>query len=271
MEAVPRPTSNTAPDGFPFEADRYYGHTVVPIFEIPREFEGGGDVEVLDFRGTGFRLGNDLLVTCWHCVEGVPEDRQLAVGYQLGETDENRITSIENLARDPNSSDLALGNVYIDDGVDHAVPSLLELSPDANPTSWLVWPYGYPHTIPELDEGTGRRMFPIALRLLRGSITMRVTRNTPYGRTPSFEVDMLAPEGISGAPLIQSSTNRVIGVIYGTFTTQLAERDIDPRTGEYQPATPRYVTFAGAHRTPSLAELCGPATQGLPLLDYLGV
>jgi hypothetical protein len=44
---------------------------IVPIF-LCREMPDGERPEIIAYSGTGFRLTDDLLIICWHCVEERP-------------------------------------------------------------------------------------------------------------------------------------------------------------------------------------------------------
>jgi hypothetical protein len=87
---------------------------------------------------------------------------------------------------------------------------------------------------------------------------------------PSYELDMPAPEGLSGSPLL-SGDDMVIGVVYGNNEVATIDQfsSIDPTTGERQPEIQRVVSFALAYHTDALSNLTGKATHGVALKEYL--
>ncbi len=92
-----------------------------------------------------------------------------------------------------------------------------------------------------------------------------------YGVVPSYELDMPAPQRLSGAPLFSAVTGEVVGVVYGTNDVGLVEEfsSVNPETGERKPEIHRIVSFALAHYTDTLRLLTGDATQGLALAEYV--
>jgi hypothetical protein len=132
--------------------------------------------------------------------------------------------------------------------------------------------YGYPLMPPPVtDPETGRLVFDLTgPRLLKGYV-MRNFEYRPPGRSgvASSELDMPAPEGLSGAPMVRADTAEVLGVIYGV--NEVAKIDslayVDERTGERRPEIQRLVTFGLAHYTEPLWQASGPATDGRPLQE----
>ena len=89
----------------------------------------------------------------------------------------------------------------------------------------------YGNTLPErTPDGAG---FVTHSRTLRGYITRHFVYERPgRGPTPSFELDMPAPAGVSGAPLLLANPTTVIGVVYGSHGAYSIEEEasIDPVT-----------------------------------------
>lgn len=217
--------------------------------------------------GTGFQLGSDVLVTCWHCVQNENYNYVVSRGEVKGESGRSVVYSLDDVAQDANGSDLATAKIDEDPTIDTAMQ--LRLSDVAAAASSGVWTYGFP--LPRQDrsqDGTVR--FIADGRILRGYLTRSFTYEHPiYGKTASYEIDMPAPEGLSGAPLMLD--NQVIGVMYGENDVATIESfaSIDPETEERSPDVVRLVSFALAHFTSTLHALRGPATENKPLIEYL--
>jgi hypothetical protein len=139
-----------------------------------------------------------------------------------------------------------------------------------------VWSLGYPHTrvepssTPEFDKllrPNGRYMQSYVMRVF--------SYDQPgFGSTRSYELDMPALEGMSGAPIIRLQTQEILGVLYGRNDVEVIEEfgSRDPDTGErLTPEVVRMTYFALAHHTITLGNLKGTATQGLALRQFLRV
>jgi len=185
-----------------------------------------------------------------------------------------RSFELRELAQDAKGSDLALARLQID------IPARmnLQLASVATTSGADVWSYGYPLTT-EITDPTGSRRFHLEPRYLQGYVTRGFWHERPrYGAFPSYELDMPAPEGLSGAPVVRvptlaipGSRPQVVGVVYGRIETGVIEEfvSIDPDTGERRPEVQRVVSFAAAHYTSTLLEASGPATFGHSLAEYI--
>jgi hypothetical protein len=250
------------------EPGRPYHHDVLPLFEI----DPSTDPPSIDaFRGTSFLISDFLLVTCWHCVRDVREGRILVVGSRRNELGEPvdregadwRLDEVVSISQDTNGFDLATGRVTFRQG-----PAALSLAPQSLATGADVWSYGYPFTTPQLHDD--RKRWNIEARYLEGYITRAFWREVGERSIPTYELDMLAPSGISGAPLLDARTGTVCGGVHGSLETTMAETALDPLSGDaVAAATPRYFAFAGAHFTSSLHDLAGDATEQMPLSVFL--
>jgi hypothetical protein len=246
-------------------------HDILPIFLC--EATPAGPLQPVSFVGTGFRVADHILVTCWHCIPETQEGQLLAA---VIEVEDGRYRSFEltDLAQDANASDLALARLSID------IPAQmnLQLASVATTSGADVWSYGYPLTTETLGP-TGAPRFHLEARYLQGYVTRGFWHERPgYGAFPSYELDMPAPGGLSGAPVVRVQTlaNRasrpqVVGVVYGRIETGVIEEfvSIDPDTGERRPEVQRVVSFAAAHYTSTLLEASGPATFDSRLADYI--
>jgi hypothetical protein len=70
---------------------------------------------------------------------------------------------------------------------------------------------------------------------------------------------------------VESGTNRVIGVVYGTLDVGTIEQfsRIDPISGKLEPEIQRVTSFALAHHTDVLRVVTNRLTDGRPLADYV--
>lgn len=236
-------------------------HWVLPIYVFTAPDTGQ---RLVRFAGTGFVAGKGVLITCWHCVpDGLPEGLFYGVLVRAnGGYTARALTMIE---QDPTGKDLATARVS---------PPWPEASPTFTtvPARELedVCAFGYPLSglTPEEHE-VGR--LPLAqLRSLKGYVVRRFHYDQPaHGPTPSYELDMPAPEGLSGAPLM-TLAGEVLGVVYGTNeTARIDEWARVDEEGNRTPEVQRIVSFALAHQTESLLNLSGAATGGRTLRDFL--
>jgi len=177
--------------------------------------------------GTGFRLGPDVLVTCWHCVQNENYAYVLTRGEEEGGAVVYPLTQV---AQDANGTDLATAK--IDEDLTTDVSLRLRLSDLAAPAARNVWTFGYPLPSP-VRRDDGKQRVEIDTRVLRGYLTRSFRYEHPiYGATPSYEIDMPAPAGLSGAPLMLDPDREVIGVMYGENDVETIEAfaTIDPET-----------------------------------------
>jgi hypothetical protein len=124
---------------------------------------------------------------------------------------------------------------------------------------------GYPGTFFELQMD-GHRRFDEQPRYFQGYVTRAFRYRPPSGgrEIPSYELDMPAPGGLSGAPLITTSPafrGQVVGVIYGVYPPFGSQ-------GEAEIGLPPHV-FSLAHYHSALVALRGPVTNNRPLSEIL--
>jgi hypothetical protein len=244
---------------------------VLPIVVAKRE----GYPTPKGFKGTGFLLGKHVFVTCHHCVaEPVGKADTYAVALPIEYAPQLRndvpdakyfISPLRDIEQDPTGLDLATARVGRDPvGLRLAEEGVRTMGED-------VSTYGYPLTedLPHPEEG---RAITLNGRYLKGYSTCTYLNDVPgYRPTPTEELNMPAPRGLSGAPLIRMDSLEVIGVVYGTKDTGTVEEfsRVDEATGERRPELQRITTFAVAHMFDSLYNLSGRATEGMPLGEYL--
>lgn len=235
-------------------------HWVLPILVFTAPEEGQ---RLVRFAGTGFHAGKSVLVTCWHCVsEELPPNQ--FYGVLMREGGGYTARSLAAVEQDPTGKDLATAKI---------APNL-DVSPTftSAPARELedVCAFGYPFSKLTPGEPEVGRLPLIQLRTLKGYVVRRFHHEQPgFGPTHSYELDMLAPEGLSGAPLM-TLAGEVLGVVYGTVETQaITEWAMVDEQGNRTPEIQRIVSFAVAHHTDSLLALSGAATSGRTLREYL--
>jgi hypothetical protein len=229
---------------------------VLPLFAIQP-----GESQPKDFLGTGFLITTGILVTCWHCVRDVlSAGHAVAAAVKTPSGGGYALNVVAELEQDSNETDLAIGTV------EQLATVGLTLAESQLAIGTDVWSYGYPLTRPP-DER--RPEWLLEGRFLQGYVTRLFYYSE--ARIPSYELDMKAPAGLSGAPLVEVGSRRVAGVVYGVNEVALIEQfgRVDPETRVREPEIQRVEAFALAHNTPTIRRLSGAATGGRPLADYL--
>lgn len=215
-----------------------------------------GEPEPIAAVGTGFTFGEQTFVTCWHCVRDPLGEGEFyaAVGRSEGTDgqDYDRYFELQNLERDRNGSDLALARV------DYTVPTRLALA--SQPPGWGqdVMACGYPLPLNTRDAATREPLINTNAMLFKGYV-IRI-RNADFPGQPEtrmYELDMPAPPGLSGSPVLLPDSREVVGVL-------VTER------GYGVPGEPRTIYFAYAHHLWVLRAASGTATGNLPLGQFLG-
>jgi hypothetical protein len=214
--------------------------------------------------GTAFVVTDGVLVTCWHVVRDAIEKNWaiIAAWDQRGDGKFTRI-DVTDIARHPAGDDLATARVDLP-GAGWRIPAReLVLDLGTNVVSM-----GYPLPDVRLDPD-GALTHIVSFRFLKGYLThIPIIERAGYPPAPSFELDMPAPRGISGGPLLHADwSNVLIGVVYGTNAVERIETfaSVDPETGDRTPEVLETVSFALAHTTRTLRSLSGPATGDRPL------
>ena len=248
--------------------DRYsVDRDILPIFVVTSREAGQ---RLVSFQGTGFLIGKQVFVTCWHCVDTpLPNDRFYAVLVKAGQGFNYRAAALIEPEQDCNGTDLATARVNLE-------PELgLTLADSDAPGLVDVWSFGYPFTtlteeIPEVG-----RLPLIEARALKGYIMRSFYYQPPAGELiHSYELDMPAPAGLSGGPVVRIHPVRgardVIGVVHGSNeVATIAELESVDVRGERRPEVQRISSFALAHHTESLRNLTGKATGGRSLAEFL--
>jgi hypothetical protein len=221
-------------------------HHIFPIVRYAETPLGGGPVAV---AGTAFTFGEGTLITCWHCVNlplGPGETYGVAV-RRGGISSPYEFCSIDDLGRDQNGSDLALGRIDWTPG--------RGLSLAEQPADWgeRVESFGYPFplAIPDRTHPVYKAL-TVYSRFFRGYVT-RLAVDEEIGR-PVMELDMHCPPGLSGAPVIREDRREVVGVVFGDKITEASGRALILGRA-------LYLSDVGAARS--------TATGGKALADFL--
>ena len=240
----------------------YLGNDVLPIFVVMKP----DTVTPALFRGTGFLIAPNILITCWHCVSGPLESgqRYTVVAKEGSGYAAHFLLDVE---QHPLGLDLAIARVDL-------VPKfgLMLSAEELSPGDDIVT-YGYPLTDKVLTDSEHIR-FQLNARFLRGYVTQSYYYNHPgFVRTPSYELDIPVPHSLSGAPIIKLKTKEVAGVLFGSLDVCRIEQfpGVDREAGSQQAGIERVASFGLAHYTDSLWSLRGMVTQGKPLREFLGL
>ena len=234
---------------------------IVPIFVVDLT----RPALAVSYEGTGFIIARNLLITCWHCVSSKLEANKQYAAMIWIDSQGWKPFFLSDIEQDANGSDLASANVKLE-------PTMgLTLANQDAGLGAEVWTYGYPFTDVKQNL-SGETDITLHPRYLQGYVMRSFNYQHPqYGRLPSYELDMPAPEGLSGAPLIRQDSKEVIGVLYGNNDVGTIDHfsRIDPVSGKQEPEIQRVVSFALAHHIRTLRNLQGTATQKLSLSEYL--
>ena len=229
--------------------------------------EAGKPSVIVEHLGTGFFLFPDVLITCWHCVaDPVPAQHEYAIRVEV-EKGKFKAYFLRDIERDRNDTDLATARCP------YAPPVSLELWTKDLLLGEDVWAFGYP--FPERKRNAdGSLEHVISGRYLRGYMTRHFFYDHPtLGKTDAYELDMRAPQGVSGAALLRRDSIQVAGIIFGSTDVETIEEfaSINPRTGVKEPEVRRIISFALAYDTETLGALTTTATGGIPLATFLSL
>jgi hypothetical protein len=246
--------------------DRYRAdRDILPIFAVTLPEAGQ---RLTSFHGTGFLIGKQVFVSCWHCLaKSLPDDQFYAALVRINGG--YRAVALNEPEQDRHGTDLATARVALK-------PELgLALAQQDAPDLVDVWSFGYPFTSLTEEKPEIGRQAVIQARSLKGYIMRRFYYESPSDEVIfSYELDMPAPRGLSGAPVMRIHPARgakeVIGVVHGNNeVATIAEVESVDEYGNRRPEIQRITSFALAHHTDSLRNLTGKATGGQPLAEFL--
>jgi hypothetical protein len=225
---------------------------VYPVFAFKGRAQGQVPEAVL---GTGFLAGPGCFVTCWHVVKGAVETG-LNVALVAEKPSGGKIGIDLDVIQDERGIDLASSRIAGVPRYGYSVGAPARYGE-------RVWAFGYPLTEVPTEENPA---YVVAGRYLEGYIV----REAIAGDLPYYELDMRAPEGMSGAPLCRVGTRELVGVLHGVKRTEMIEEfaRVDDE-GTRHPEQLRVESFAVAHTVEVLATHCTGATNGRPLIDWI--
>ena len=161
----------------------------------------------VSFRGTGFLIGPNIFITCWHCVRDTLHGKQrYAVISKEGPG--YSIHNLLNIEQHSEGLDLAIAQIDLVYGQDLRVSASEALPGDE------VIAYGYS---PGEGVFAGEQISISRLnpRLMHGYITRSFHYSCPgFVQTYTYELNMPIPNGIYGAPVIKQATSEVVGVVF---------------------------------------------------------
>jgi hypothetical protein len=232
-----------------------------PIFEVDPAPGEVGPIAV-DFRGTGFLIAANLMMTCWHCVEAPVAEGNSLAAVALNEEGRLRALPLNTMGQDLEGADLATARI------DASPQAGFELSRDTPSFGTDVWTFGYPLTERPTAE---RSSFRVNARYLKGYIMRDFEYERPGRKVLSYELDMRAPAGLSGAPLVVLGTRRLVGVVYGRHEAETIDRfsSFDPDTGVRLPEIQQLESFALAHHITTVLAHRSVATGGIEIAKLL--
>lgn len=224
----------------------------------------------VSFQGTGFVIAPGLVLTCWHCVSAPLEDKHQYAAIAEVELSNWEVFPLRNIEQDGNGFDLASANLDLNPAIGLKVAETNVI------VGADVWTGGYPYHDVEEDI-TAHNKLTLKPRLLKGYVC-RNAFDSRNPKVPCYDLDMPAPRGLSGGPVIKMSSEAigkgsadVIGVIYGANDVGVLEQvsSVDPESGKHEPEIQRVEYFGLAHDLETVRNLSGKATNRLPLTQYL--
>lgn len=202
--------------------------------------------------GTAFTFGEGTLLTCQHLVDRQLGDNEVIAVVRREGLDTQSYTEIHpipDFQRDTGGADIAFARAPF------RISPQLSLAPEPPDWGGDVIACGYPHPSASRDAWTRELSLEISATLLRGYVTRTRMSDDPHHRSRrSFELDMPAPPGLSGAPLFQADGS-VIGMVGGEHATTVGS------------ATTYHFSWA-VHLSPLRHARCG-LTMNLPLSEHL--
>ena len=200
--------------------------------------------QTLGVYGSAFLIRSGVVVTCKHCLPTLPLGQRLAVCRSNGHGgyDPFPLSMVEVDAR---GHDLATAHV------DLAAEEEWPLYQGVMVPGMRCWSFGYP--LPETRPAPGQApTYAIAPRFVRGSVMRRFNGAFVDGKAfPCGELDMTAPPGLSGAPIVFEGSDHILGVYYFRHTCKVPDEDPAP-----------LYHFARAYDNEVLSGLKGAATNG---------
>ena len=174
---------------------------VYPIYTIKQGRNGETDSE---FSGTGFLIADGILVTCWHVViDDLQRNEYYAVITQTGE---RAIFPLTEITRHPHKADLAKALVNIRSRFG------FELADEDPSIGTSVSYFGY-LPVPVFES---RPQTSVGDSIIEAVVSYF---DNPYDQSspppPSYRFSSKAYRGESGSPVIDATSQKLIGMIWG--------------------------------------------------------
>jgi len=210
--------------------------------------------------GTGFFISEKLLLTCWHCVNLELRGNE---EFMLWNRSDNKNYVLQEPMQDENNTDIAIAYVDIN-GIEPLQMCNHELDMAQN-----VWSFGFPLVDKMSDVEIGHK-FSLNPRAIKGYVMRSFNHNhLTYPENHFYELDMPAPEGLSGAPIVKEGTKEVASVVTGVNDVRIIEQwsSVDPDTGEKSPEISRIYSFTTGYHTSVLSSVTNKWTEKKPLSE----
>ncbi len=166
--------------------------------------------------GTGFLAAENLLLTAWHCVcTKLDDDHVYAVARYsaLGDGPEE-IAVLSSISQKRGGSDIATAKVDFEPI--HRLPLTENIE---FPRGTQVWVLGYPfEDVKRSDHG--QMDITLHPRYLQGYVMHQFDFHWEHGRLDfgtdaTLELDLPAPKGVSGSPLLRFDSREIIRMVFG--------------------------------------------------------
>ncbi len=218
---------------------------ILPIVRLSH----GSPPGVIALCGTGFLVAPGILMTCWHCVSGSKDRTDLGVLVPDRKRQSLQSHRLSAVSQDTAGFDLATARVDLSPRV------CLRPVDEEHPAGTEVVTSGYP-LLQVTSPGDVARPSDMGGRILQGYVMHCIEYEHPGFRlTPTYELDMLAPGGLSGAPIARRNSDMVVGIIYGSNDVSRGEQ--------------RVISIGHAHHLKSIREHATEATGGRTIGDLV--
>src|SRR5712691_684101 len=189
----------------------------------------GSDYRPKATVGTAFTFGEGTMATCAHCVRSPLADSEaygVAIKPSVYASSYEAVFELIDLAFDANGADIALARI--------GLRTEFRLCLAAAPFGWAsdVVALGYPLPTARGTE-TPSPEFRTSARALKGSVVRIMSDDLTGKSLQAYELDMPAPGGISGAPLLNPQSLEIGGIVYGSGTEQVGDSPIYPFAKAY--------------------------------------
>lgn len=183
--------------------------SIFPLYLFGKE--NGVITDIKEYLGTGFYIPSVGIITCNHCINLKPE-QQDKNKYAIGIPFQNPETLVREKV-------ICLSDPLLFEEIDTAVYYGITLPNVSHPLSvpseecvmlgTHIWTVGFP----------GSDQLNLVQRTFQGYIQRHYKRNNDQ----YIEVNLHVPAGLSGSPIIEYGTNRVLGILQGAVDMGITE------------------------------------------------